>query len=249
MQAQLKGEWIKLTSTRTIYGLVLGAIALVALSTWSTISAVGAANVGGELHGQQFFFLASVNLAVFAVIVGIRAATDEFRHGTVVSSVLSNQGRARLLAAKVTVAAAAAAVLAVLAQAAMLGLAVLLTGGGLLPGSWGSGSSVDVSSTDWAAMAGLTGASAGWAVLGVGIGALVRHQVAAIVGAIVWIMAVENIGAGFLGDAGRYLPGQAAHGLAQLPGLLTVPAAAAALGAYGAAVLLTAQVAFVRRDL
>lgn len=248
MQAQLKGEWIKLTSTRTIYGLLLGALAVVALSTWSTISAVGAANVGGELHGQQFFFLASVNLAVFAVIVGIRAATDEFRHGTVVSSVLSNQSRARLLAAKVTVAAAAAAVLAVLAQAAMLGVAVLLTGGGL-PGSWGSGSSVDVSSTDWAAMAGLTGASAGWAVLGVGIGALVRHQVAAIVSAIVWIMAVENIGAGVLGDAGRYLPGQAAHGLAQLPGLLTVPAAAAALGAYCAAVLLTAQVAFVRRDL
>jgi ABC-2 type transport system permease protein len=248
MQAQLKSELIKLTSTRTIYGLLLGAVAVVALSTWSTISAVGAADVSGELHGQQFFFLASVNLAVFAVIVGIRATTDEFRHGTVVPTVLSNRSRARLLAAKATVSAAAAAVLAALAQAAMLGLATLLTGGGLLPGLSGSGS-LEVSSTDWAAMAGLTGASALWAVLGVGIGALVRHQVAAIVGAIVWVLVVENLGAGLLGDAGRYLPGQAAHGLAQLPGLLTVPAAAAALGAYGAAVLLTAQVALVRRDL
>ncbi len=33
------------------------------------------------------------------------------------------------------------------------------------------------------------------------------------------------------------------------PGLLSVPAAAATLGAYGAAVLLAAQVALVRRDL
>jgi ABC-2 type transport system permease protein len=249
MQAQLKSELIKLTSTRTIYGLLVGAVAVVALSTWSTISAVGAANVSGELHGQQFFFLASVNLAVFAVIVGIRAATDEFRHGTVVPSVLSNRSRARLLAAKATIAAAAAVVLAALAQTAMLGLARLLTGGGMLPGSSRSGSSLEVSSADWAAMAGLTGASAVWAALGVGIGALVRHQVAAIVGAIVWVLVVENLGAGLLGDAGRYLPGQAAQALAQLPGLLTVPAAAAALGAYGAAVLLTAQVALVRRDL
>ena len=249
MRAQLRSELIKLTSTRTIYGLALGAVAVVTLSTWSTISSAGAANLNGEVHTQQFFFLASVNLAVFAVIVGIRAATDEFRHGTVVSSVLASRSRARLLAAKATVAAAAAAVLATLAQAVMVGLAMLLTGGRILPGLAPADSSLEVSSTDWTAMAGLTAASALWAALGVGVGALVRHQVAAIVGAIVWVLVVENLGAGLLGDAGRYLPGQAAHALAQLPGLLTVPIAAAALGGYAAAVLLAARLSLVRRDI
>lgn len=248
MQPQLKSELIKLASTRTIYGLAGGAVAVVALSTWSTISSAGATNVAGELQTQQFFFLASVNLAMFAVIVGIRAATDEFRHGTVVPSVLASRNRARFLAAKAAVAAGAAAALATVAQAVMVGLAMLLTGGRLLPGT-GAGSSLQVSSTTWAAMGGLTASSAVWAALGVGVGALVRHQVAAIVGAIVWVLVVENLGAGLLGGAGRYLPGQAAHALAQLPGLLSVPAAAAVLGTYAAAVLLAALLALTRRDI
>jgi ABC-type transport system involved in multi-copper enzyme maturation permease subunit len=248
MQPQLRSELIKLASTRTIYGLTVGAVAVVALSTWSTISSAGATNITGELHAQQFFFLASVNLALFAVIVGIRAATDEFRHGTVVPSVFASRNRARLLAAKATVAAAAAAVLAALAQAAMVGLAMLLAGGRLLPGT-AADSSLEVSSTSWAAMGGLTAASAVWAALGVGIGALVRHQVAAIVGAIIWVLVVENLGAGLLGEAGRYLPGQAAHAVAQIPDLLTAPVAAAVLAGYAAAVLLAARLTLSRRDI
>jgi hypothetical protein len=51
-------------------------------------------------------------------------------------------------------------------------------------------------------------------VLGVGIGALVRHQVAAVVGGLVWVLVVENLASGLLGDAGRFLPGQAAHAVA-----------------------------------
>ncbi len=240
MWAQLRSELIKFTSTRTIYGMVVGAVAVLALSTWSTITSVGAANINGPVHTQQFFFLASVNLAVFAVIVGIRATTDEFRHGTVVSTILSTRHRGQFLAAKAIAAAAAAAVLSTLAQATMLGLAVLLTRGS---------SALQVSTGDWSAMAGLTTASAVWAALGVGVGALVRHQVAAIVGAIVWVLIVENLGAGLLGTAGRYLPGQAAHALARLPDLLTVSAAAAVLVGYLATILAGAHLSITRRDV
>ena len=51
------------------------------------------------------------------------------------------------------------------------------------------------------------------------------------VGALVWVLLLENMGAGLLGDAGRFLPGQAAHGLAQASqaGAILAPAAAAGL--------------------
>lgn len=130
--------------------------------------------------------------------------------------------------------------LAALAQTAMVGLALTL--------STTAGGTLQVSSTDVAAIAGLTAASALWAAIGVGVGALVRHQVAAIAGVIVWVLVVENLGASLMGDIGRYLPGQAAHGLAQLSDLLAVPLAAAVLTAYTAVAVIAAGIATARRD-
>lgn len=241
MRPQLRSEFIKLTSTRTVYGLLVGAIAVVALGTFSTIASAGAANLAGDLRTQPFFYLASVNLAVFAVILGVRSVTDEFRYGTIVASVVGSGHRGQLITAKATVAGLGAAMLAALAQTAMVGLALTL--------STTAGGALQVSSTDVAAIAGLTAASALWAAIGVGVGALVRHQVAAIVGVIVWVLVVENLGASLMGAIGRYLPGQAAHGLAQLPDLLAVPLAAAVLTAYTAVALIAAGIATARRDL
>ena len=239
MRPQLRSELIKLTSTRTFYGLIAGAVAVVLLATWSTLSSSGAAT--GDLHAHTFFFLASVNLPLFAVILGVRASTDEFRFGTIVGSILADGHRGRLIAAKAAVAGIGAAVLSAVAMTAMVGLAVALTGMG--------GESLRVSTDDGTAMLGLAAASAAWAAIGVAVGALVRHQVAAVVGVLVWLLVVENLGAGLLGSAGRYLPGQAAHGLAQIPDLLTVPVAAAVLIAYVAAALAAASITTTRRDL
>jgi ABC-2 type transport system permease protein len=239
MPPQLRSELIKLTSTRTFYGLMAGAVAVVLLSTWSTLSSSGAAT--GNLHTQTFFFLASVNLALFAVILGVRASTDEFRFGTIVGSVLADGHRGRLIAAKAAVAGIGAAGLTAVAEIAMVGLAWALTSMG--------GQSLRVSVSDGTAMLGLMAASALWAAIGVALGALVRHQVAAVVGVLVWLLVVENLGAGLLGSAGRYLPGQAAHGLAQIPHLLTVPVSAAVLIAYAAAALAAASISIARRDL
>ena len=99
------------------------------------------------------------------------------------------------------------------------------------------------------AVAGLLAAAGLWAAIGVGVGALIRHQVAAVVSTLVWLLVAENLGASLLGSAGQYLPGQAAHGLAQIPDLLEVPLAAAILTAYAATSLVAAHVAISRRDL
>jgi ABC-type transport system involved in multi-copper enzyme maturation permease subunit len=241
MRPHIRSEAIKLTSTRTIYGLVVAAVAVAALITFSTISSVGAANLTGELHAQPFFLLISTTVAAFAAVLGVRTMTDEFRYGTIVSSMLASGQRGQVITAKAVVAGIAAAGLAALAQAAMAGIAALL--------STSADGALQVRATDLTAVAGMAAAAALWAALGVGVGALVRHQVAAIVGAIMWVVVIENLIPGLLGTAGRYLPGQAGHALAGLPNLLAVPLAAAVLTAYAVATLTAAHLSTAKRDL
>jgi ABC-2 type transport system permease protein len=241
VRSLLRSELVKLASTRMVLWLLLGSLAVTVLSTWSTVANVGAENISGALREQMFYLLAAVNLPVFAVVLGIRSITDEHRYGTVVVSVLSQQRRGRLLVAKATIAAVAAAVVSATSVTLMTGLAQLLSvtaGGGL-----------QVTAEDVRAMAGLVLGTAVWAVLGVAVGTLVRQQVAAVVGGVVWVLVVENLGGGLLGPAASYLPGQAVQAMAQLPGGLSTPAAAAVLAGYTVLLGTAARMSLVLRDV
>jgi hypothetical protein len=95
--------------------------------------------------------------------------------------------------ARVRVVAAKTILVAAVAQVVMLAVAiVLLQGRGVEP---------TLETADLAAMGGLTAASALWATIGVAVDALP------------WVLLVENLGAGAPGEAARYLPGQAGHGV------------------------------------
>jgi ABC-type transport system involved in multi-copper enzyme maturation permease subunit len=241
MRSLLRSELVKLASTRMVLWLLLGSLAVTVLSTWSTVANVGAESISGDLREQMFYLLAAVNLPVFAVVLGIRSITDEFRYGTVVVTVLGQQRRGRLLVAKAAVAAVAAAVVSAASVALMTGLALLLSAkahGGL-----------QVTVGDVGAMVGLVLGAAVWAVLGVAVGTLVRQQVAAVVGGVVWVLVVENLGGGLLGAAASYLPGQAVQAMAQLPGGLSTPAAAAVLAGYAALLGTAARMSLVHRDV
>ncbi len=223
MRGLVKAEFIKLASTRTALGLAVGAIAVAGLGAISTILSAKPEDLARAVHDQQFFMLASINLAMFALVLGIRSFTDEFRHGSIVPTVLVAPDRRKVVAAKVATSAAAGAALVLVAQVAMLSLALLLIGA--------KGAEATLGARDVAALAGAVVAGGLWGAIGAAVGAVVRHQVAAVVGALVWILLLENLGAGLLGDAGRFLPGQAAHGLAQASqaGAILAPVAAAAL--------------------
>jgi len=241
MKGMLRAEWLKLRTTRAFYGLIAGAVGVAALGGFSTVASAQAKSLSGPLHEQTFWVLASINIGLFALILGIRAYTEEYRHRTIVHTLFADPRRRRSAAAKAVVSALAAMVLAAVAVAAMIGIALLMASA--------KGGAIAPDSSDVAAVGGLLGASALWAALGVGFGALVRHQVPAIVGGLVWILVIENLGAGFLGSGGSYLPGQTAHSLAratEMGDLLAVPVAAAVLGGY-ALLLWAAGVAATRR--
>lgn len=244
MRPLLRAELVKMATTRTAIGLVVGGAAVAALGAFSTIMSGQPADLDRPLHEQMFFLLASINLSLFAVVLGIRGFTDEFRHGVIVPTLLVTPSRVQVVAAKTVVLAAAGAVLAALAQVVMLAVTIpLLQARGVEP---------TLEPADLAAMGGLMAASALWAMIGVALGAIVRHQVAAVVGALLWVLLAENLGAGALGQASSYLPGQAGHGLATASqaGTLLAPAAGAlVLGAYALLAVAVAALRLTRSDI
>jgi ABC-2 type transport system permease protein len=169
----IRGELIKVRTTRTALGFAAASVLLVvayvlisflAGDPFTVEEKRDALNVGGVL---------SVPLLIF----GIVGATGEYRHRTIAPAVLIAPGRGRL-----TVARLIAYVLTALAVGvAMIAVALVL---GLPLGSEGE----DLAGSDIATVAGgglivamLTTA------LGVGVGVLVKNQVAGVVGALIWI--------------------------------------------------------------
>lgn len=244
MGRALRAEILKIITTRTIYGLLAGEIGVVLLATASTVMSANSATLTGAINDQVFFLLVSINVGIFSLILGMRTITDEYRHSTIAHAFLSDSRRIKSLVAKGTAGALAAAALAGVSAIVMVGVAVPLAA--VKQGS------LSFSGSDVSAVAGFAVANALWAVLGVGVAAVVRHQIPAIVGGVVWVLVIENLGSGFLGDAGRYLPGQAAYALARaLEGGagLSSSAAGAVMAAYAVAAFAMGAIFVRRRDV
>jgi ABC-2 type transport system permease protein len=195
----IRAEFLKLRTTRTVYGLLAATLALVAFSVMTGLGNDAAALRSTSLVDQEFLFMTGSVLWLFVLVLGIRSFTDEFRHGSIVPTLLAQPDRARLLLAKVVVEGAASLVFFASAYAVALAIGVprLASAGG-------------DSSVATGAMAELLGRAVGstllWAAIGVGLGLAVRHQVAAVVGSFVWIFFVESMLEGLAPNIVRYLP-------------------------------------------
>lgn len=240
----LRSESRKTLTTKGTFILVASAIVMVALVAASTVLSMPPEKLDGPIHDQVAYFVGSIVLAVFALVMGVRSFTDEFRHGTIVSTVLAIRSRTELLVAKAIVAVGVTLIMSILGLLALVGVALGLSGV--------KGGELGVESSDWTAFVGFVGAMLGWTVLGIGLGAMVRNQVAGVVGALVWVLVVENFASGFVGEAAKYMPGQLAHAIAGVSStaylLAVLPAAALFIG-YAVLLCLAASVMLDRRDV
>jgi ABC-2 type transport system permease protein len=97
--------------------------------------------------------------------------------------------------------------------------------------------------------------SALWSALGVGLGALVRNQVFAIVGLFAWVFVVEILIFQYLPGVGRYAPGAAGTAMTgdtvgnSSVHLLSAPIGGALLAAYACLFTLAGALALERRDV
>jgi ABC-2 type transport system permease protein len=243
MSGPIAAEYLKVRTTRSVAYTGLPAIALVVVVTGALMTQVPEAELVGPLDGLPYFTQIPMFVALFPFIVGIRGFTDEFRHSTMVGTVVATPRRGRVVIGKAVVSGVSGVLIGALAGAVFLGIAV--------PALILKGVSFTVSPESLRLLAAFAAVCGLWAVIGVGLGALVRNQLAAIVGAILWVLALENFAAAIVPDAARYLPGKAAQALSQIrePWMLTPWAAAAVFASYALVALLVGAAALQRRDV
>lgn len=201
MKATIRSEWLKLRTTRTAKGLLAGTLALTALASWGTLHEQGPGEAA-SVAGLPLFLVASWAVALLTVVLGIRSVTDEVRHGSLVPTLLATPDRRRVVLAKLAIVAGAGAAFGLAAVAMGTAFAVgwtMAEGATLVLG----GSTLAMLALKMAAI------GAAWAAIGLGVGLVVRHQVAAIVGALVYLFVVEDLVAGIAHGTERFLPGSA----------------------------------------
>ena len=245
MSRALAAELFKLRTTRTSWGVTLGPLALVVII--STIAAL-AGDFAPDDHESELLEIAGL-VQIFALVLGILIVATEFRHGTITPSLLAVPDRTRLVLAKLLAALGAGALLGLLAGTlcAVIVLPVL------------SARDVDVidsgTSEVLELIAGNLAASALFAAVGVGLGALLRNQVGAIIGALGWIFLVEpllGIIPGFDDVISKWFPSGAANataGTASSDDALGQVSAGLLLAAYAAAFVAAGIVIVRRRDV
>ena len=246
MSRAIAAELFKLRTTRTSWGVTLGSLALVLVI--STIAALaGDFSVGDEAPGPDLLEIAGL-VQIFALVLGILIVATEFRHGTITPSLLTVPNRIRLVLAKLIAALGAGALLGLVA--ALLCTAIVFP---LL-----SSRDIDAGGTTSEVVeliAGNLAASALFAAIGVGLGALVRNQVGAIIGALGYLFLVEpllGIIPGFDDVISKWFPSGAANaaaGTASSEDALGQLPAGLLLAAYAAAFLAAGIVVLRRRDV
>ena len=245
MKDQIRAEVRKLRTTRSVWGLLAGAVALASIAAWGMVS-TGAFGTSVALTTLPGFAEMMAIVPIFVVVLGIRSYTDEARHGAIVPTLLATPRRRRVVAAKAVVMGAAAVVFALAGTVAVAGVSLALLAA--------DGVAVTVS---LAALAILVGKAVAicvlWSAIGLGLGLTVPHQVAAIVGSILWMLIGESIIEMLAPGVSRFLPAHASTSvLGIVPADMSVVApavGAALLGGWAALSLGAGTRSLARRDI
>jgi len=245
MRALISSEVLKIRTTRTARWLLLAAAILAAVATAGLV--LSADSRGLDLNtatGVRTVMHGASTGSMLVLVLGIIGMAGEFRAGTIIDTLLTTPRRARLIAAKLLVYAGAGLVFGLASATVTVG-----AGRHLMESQ---GATLDLTRSEvWLTLVGTISWSVLYGAMGVAIGALVRNQAAAIVGALAWIFVVEQLVIGVMSGLGKWLPASAAAALGRAPekGLLGMAAGAAVLLGYAAVLALAATRLTMRRDV
>jgi ABC-type transport system involved in multi-copper enzyme maturation permease subunit len=202
---QIRAEIIKVRSTRTTLGLVLGMIAIILLFVILTAWLTSVGEMSGREQQRNLFAIGSF-AGLFAALAGIMLVTGEYRFGTIRPTYLFTPKRSLVLVAKVVAALIAGFVFALVGEILSVGV-----GGVILDER---GISVALSHHDYTLITiGTLIGTALWGGIGVGLGMIVRNQVGAIIGILAWGFVIQNLLFNLVPSVGRWTPDQAQNGL------------------------------------
>jgi ABC-type transport system involved in multi-copper enzyme maturation permease subunit len=193
MSALLKAELLKLRTTRTFFALIGSGLALSLLLL-----------ILGTLLGNDFSksdvrsSFAGDFTGIFILLLGAMGMAGEWRHRTITSAVLAAPDRLKLIAAKaISYAIAGMVVSFVVTASLMLVGTIILSSRGET--TLDAATLLDVM---WRNLA--TAAYLG--AIGVAVGAIVRSQVGAIIGLILFPLIVETALFALVPDVGKFSP-------------------------------------------
>jgi ABC-type transport system involved in multi-copper enzyme maturation permease subunit len=217
----VRSEFKKISSTRLWWGLLLGAVAWTLL--WAVLSAAFAGvDPGGgqetsppldtpEAIRSVYGAAAFTGAYIFALILGIAGMTGEYRYQTITPTFLVSPRRTGVVGAKMIahlVMGVVFGVVGVLTAVAAGGATILIRGFELGLGLDGV----------WASIGLTVVAVAIWTLVGIGIGTLIRNQIAAILIAVFITFLVEPLlsfalNAAELGSVAKFMPTSASTAL------------------------------------
>ena len=195
---QLRAELLKIRSTRTTIGLLVGLIGLALLFTILTCTLTPSAQLLTEQDQSSLLSFGSI-AGVFAALAGVMLFTSEYRFGTIRPTSLFNPNRTRLFATKVTAGVLSGLVFGVIGEGLVFSIGMIIFKI--------RGVSIVMSGANMTEL--IVGAIVGtalWGAIGVALGSVVPNQVGAVISLLAWGFVVENLVFGFLPKVGRFLP-------------------------------------------
>ncbi|TDB73076.1 ABC transporter permease, partial [Actinomadura sp. KC216] len=234
----VRAELLKIRSTRMWIGMLalslgfslMGLAVYVALAGVEMDGDMAIAPVTDPSTVRAFYASASGGV-LFMMILGIMGITTEYRHQTISGTFLVTPVRGRVLAAKL---------ISYFLFGAGFGLAtVLVTVAVALPALAIKGGSTSLLDHDVPLILGGTVlAMALYALVGLGLGALIRNQIAAIIVAVGWVQLVEGIVTVALPEVGQWLPAGAVRAITLTTSAFGGSGGLDTLPAWGGALLL-----------
>ena len=250
MTAALRAETRKLFTTQVWFWLVVLALGL-SLLVAGLISGFSQTEDGG-LPLEAALNAAIGFSSLIAAVLGVIGITGEYRHLTATPTFLSVPRRGVVVSAKLIVYLLTGLLLGALCVGATIALAAPWLDARGFPVDLGADSTVRI-------IVGGIAVVAVYGIIGVGVGALLRNQVAAVVGIVIYLFVVEPILSAIprVQEAYPYLPGGAASALtatedpnAQSPVDLLEPwQGGLLLLAYGLVFAIVGSLLTVRRDV
>jgi ABC-type transport system involved in multi-copper enzyme maturation permease subunit len=253
MTRLVRAEWTKLFTTRVWIGLLLGACVLAGGFSALFTGLAGVSQNGqpglpavGTSDYEQLVFSVGANASVLLLILGIIGMTQEYRHRTATPTFLTTPRRGNVVIGKLIAYALVAVPFALL----ILAVNVLVVE--IYAGARGDAPALNADNLQTLGAAGLV--LVVFSVIGVGVGALLRNQVGAIVGSLVYLYVVEPIVSSIsaIQPAYKWLPGGAVQAITsdfQAPDLLEPWQGVLLLLGYGLVAALLGTFLAVRRDV
>jgi ABC-2 type transport system permease protein len=195
---QLRAELLKIRSTRTTIGLLVGLITLALLFTILTCTLSPMSQLFTVQDQTSVLSFGSI-AGVFAALAGVMLFTSEYRFGTIRPTSLFNPNRNRLFTSKVSAGVLSGFVFGVIGEGLVFAIGIVIFKI--------RGVDIVMSGANMTEL--IVGAIVGtalWGAIGVAIGAIVTNQVGAVIALLAWGFVVENLVFGFLPKIGRFLP-------------------------------------------